>query len=1328
MKRIFLLCAPLLIMAIFSAAADVPPPGVSLAVPGALAGASFAEPSFLFGEDPRAAAWNPAAASDRELPVFGVAADLAFPAGAGAGAGGRAVLSASIPTSFGTGWVIADGVIAGDSLRSWAAPSGASFAAGLSKRVADRLAVGLGAGAATADIEGRGWTMGVSLGAELSFPDIAPAGSDLSFALLALGPALGDGPARDPLIAATPIVAWRSRFVENEKFSLSVGALLAAPSASDLAIAAGATFSIGRYLGLGLGWRWSAQEAAAWAEDGMDADEYAFRTFPAISVTFSGSSLVRLGDYGTVLAGSVRPAGSGTAVVSPSAVFSRGQRDTQGPEVSVELGSKSPYSPRLVDSLTFPLDIRDASRIVEWKAMVYGPDGAPVFDIGDSLAATGPQGILRGLAARKRSVKAPTAFTVPVSAVSADGEYRIRAWARDEHGNVGNATERSFSMDGSAPIAEARVEGSAVFTPNGDGLRDTLRIVQEGDAEALWTGTFRSSAGTIVRTLRWTDGPPGSFAWDGRTDTGESVSDGTYEYTLESTDGAGNHGSARIAGIVVDAESTPLGLSLDGRALSTDRDATITSVSLGIRAPRARGLASWTISVVGEGEKPLRTWAGSAERLDVLPTTIRFDGRSRTGDPIPDGRYRFIVDLTYTNGNTPQATSPAFVVDSKKPSGRLRASAAVLIPDRGDRVRLFHTLSAGAKWQGVIRNERDEVVLSILLGEETEGVTEWNGLDAEGRPVPDGRYRYVAEGVSAVGLSGSTQPVSIRLESAPFAATVVADRAVFSAKAGDGRVRFRLKTERGDRVVSYRLEVRNTASRSVVRQFEGIAVLPAALAWDGRDEFGSVAPDGDYVAGLSVLFDGGARVSAESAAFSLDSTPPRAVVGLGQSVFSPNGDGVLDTVLVTQRGAEGSGLWTGAVLDGRGEIIRTYSWKGLPSETFSWNGRDEDGALFVDGDYRYRLSSVDPAGNAFSAETPIFRLDARIPSGTLAVDKRSFSPNGDGFADSLLVRLGTAFVDGLASWSVDIVDASGKAAHRLADSGAPSPRSSPPAEIRWQGNVAEGTRAADGTYRAVAELRYAKGDLLRLESAPFLIDTTPPAVTTEFKPLPFSPDGDGEADELFISIRAKDASDIAGWVLTILDPAGYPFTTFTGKSLPDGPFAWDGSDLQGQLVEAAQDYSYELIVRDALANVWKGSGSLPVDVFVLRDGDRLKIRVSSIEFAPSSAALSSGDPKTVAKNEAVLDRIATVLSRFPTYRIRVEGHAVNLSGTEREERTELAELSLSRARTVLEALAARGVDRSRLEARGLGGREPIVPHGDTAGRWRNRRVEFILVR
>jgi hypothetical protein len=92
----------------------------------------------------------------------------------------------------------------------------------------------------------------------------------------------------------------------------------------------------------------------------------------------------------------------------------------------------------------------------------------------------------------------------------------------------------------------------------------------------------------------------------------------------------------------------------------------------------------------------------------------------------------------------------------------------------------------------------------------------------------------------------------------------------------------------------------------------------------------------------------------------------------------------------------------------------------------------------------------------------------------------------------------------------------------------------------------DGNRVPDGKYRAIAVLQYAKGDTLRMDSTPIMVDVTPPAVKAIFSPTPFSPDGDGVADELSISIEATDGSPLAGWMLSIIDPAGYPLYHFLG--------------------------------------------------------------------------------------------------------------------------------------------------------------------------------------
>ena len=101
----------------------------------------------------------------------------------------------------------------------------------------------------------------------------------------------------------------------------------------------------------------------------------------------------------------------------------------------------------------------------------------------------------------------------------------------------------------------------------------------------------------------------------------------------------------------------------------------------------------------------------------------------------------------------------------------------------------------------------------------------------------------------------------------------------------------------------------------------------------------------------------------------------------------------------------------------------------------------------------------------------------------------------------------------------------------------------------------------------------------------------------------------------------------------------------------------------------------------------------------------------------------------MANNDAVLRRIAQVLNKFSTYRVKVEGHANPTGRTARErQREQAADQALSdlRARFVADYLARLGVTRSRLTPFGIGNIRPVANIEDRANWWKNRRVEFIL--
>ncbi|KUL94439.1 hypothetical protein DK26_15780 [Bosea sp. WAO] len=97
------------------------------------------------------------------------------------------------------------------------------------------------------------------------------------------------------------------------------------------------------------------------------------------------------------------------------------------------------------------------------------------------------------------------------------------------------------------------------------------------------------------------------------------------------------------------------------------------------------------------------------------------------------------------------------------------------------------------------------------------------------------------------------------------------------------------------------------------------------------------------------------------------------------------------------------------------------------------------------------------------------------------------------------------------------------------------------------------------------------------------------------------------------------------------------------------------------------------------------------------------------------------DPVT----ERAMVEAAAILKQCPASRVTVEGHA-NLDG----ERAGFNNLDLSRRRAqrVREELVRRGLDPDQLEVKGYGVDRPLVAHGDTEAKVKNRRVQFTVAK
>ncbi|MEI6876261.1 MAG: OmpA family protein, partial [Spirochaetota bacterium] len=302
-----------------------------------------------------------------------------------------------------------------------------------------------------------------------------------------------------------------------------------------------------------------------------------------------------------------------------------------------------------------------------------------------------------------------------------------------------------------------------------------------------------------------------------------------------------------------------------------------------------------------------------------------------------------------------------------------------------------------------------------------------------------------------------------------------------------------------------------------------------------------------------------------------------------------------------------------------------------------------------------------------------------------------------------------------------------------------------PPRLVWDGKTGSGA-VIEGNYTGLFKVVYAKGDKAEAKTGSVTVDMTGPKVELSLSPDFFSPDNDGVNDELSIRVAVSDASELAAWKLEIREASveeapgaaakERPFATWSGTGIPASLITWDGKSSKGELVESATDYPLYFESTDIYGNATKLKGTVAVDVLVIREGDKLKIKVPSIVFRANFADFVGLDADTVAKNGKVIARIAEILNKFRDYRIAIEGHANSIgkiygysaARVADEETKELIPLSTNRAELVRKMLAAAGVEARRLSVIGLGSSKPVVDFKDSVNRWKNRRVEFILIK
>ena len=143
-----------------------------------------------------------------------------------------------------------------------------------------------------------------------------------------------------------------------------------------------------------------------------------------------------------------------------------------------------------------------------------------------------------------------------------DGGYKAKLAIMYANGHNPTAESPLITIKTTPPTAAATAEYE-VFSPTGDSERNTVKIHQDTSEEQSWTGAFQDEKGKDVRTIVWRGTADPVVQWDGRTDNGALLPDGSYTYVLSATDRAGNTGTSKPITLRIDTQKKPVRVSTD---------------------------------------------------------------------------------------------------------------------------------------------------------------------------------------------------------------------------------------------------------------------------------------------------------------------------------------------------------------------------------------------------------------------------------------------------------------------------------------------------------------------------------------------------------------------------------------------------------------------------------------------------------------------------------------------------------------------------------------------------------------------------------------------
>jgi flagellar hook assembly protein FlgD len=590
--------------------------------------------------------------------------------------------------------------------------------------------------------------------------------------------------------------------------------------------------------------------------------------------------------------------------------------------------------------------------------------------------------------------------------------------------------------------------GPQYFSPNGDGIKDeaslsfSVRIyVKSKEGYVPEYGLeIKDEGGEVLRRIVETEKRDiGFFAalfsgykeftlertvtWNGLDESGQPFPDGRYNLSLWVVDANGNRQESDLDDYIIDTVSPSARPVAPGSLLfSPNGDGNLDDIT--ITHVEATEEVEWNAAMVHASGSGVRTWS-----WEGIPEDISWDGKTDSGAAAPSGTYRYVLSSTDRAGNE----SGEITIEGIQLS--LLDTPLAILPDppaispNGDGVKDSTTIYfdrqvtegvAGWSW-AVLDGEGRRIIGGEGEGEPPLEVV-YDGTDRNGAVIAEGEY-VISH--SLLYRNGNNPEVREKLtvDLTPPDVSLTIENPIFSPD-GDGRRDQTRARFTADERVFWEGALLSPEGEEV---FASDGPMTGSVAgWDGTLPDGSRAPEGSYVVIANFTDEAGNTSWPEPETIKLDLTPVTLTAEASRA-FSPNGDGSSDIMPVSFDSNQYDEVesWKLRIVDESGSTLQEYGGSGTLPRHVAWDGtvsaKDDFGAA-PEGRYRAVAEVAYLKGAVAESRTDLFLLDTTPPEVNLAVTSSPFAETDEGVEGEVFITVNAADNDGIADWSLELLD------------------------------------------------------------------------------------------------------------------------------------------------------------------------------------------------------------------------------------------------------------------------------------------------------------------